>query len=74
MSAPSHAELVARLKAAREVEWASFRHNWPMLAYDLLMEFGGATLLGVPCFELLTLMLTTRRVADIADKYNSHLC
>lgn len=47
MSKPTYEELVARFKAAREADWASFRHNWPMLVFDLLVDFGGATALGV---------------------------
>jgi F0F1-type ATP synthase assembly protein I len=36
-----------RSREERENDWQSFRHNWPMHAFELLLDFGGATLLGV---------------------------
>ena len=57
-----HQELVARAKAQIEADWASFRHNFPMLAYELLKDFGGGVVLGI-AFGLSLVLYVIRAAA-----------
>lgn len=36
-----------QLRELNAQSWADFKAQWPMHVYDLLLAFGGATLLGV---------------------------
>lgn len=38
---------VEHLRKLNEQEWADFKAHWPMRLWELLMDFGAGTLLGV---------------------------